>query len=172
MARYTDDDDRNYNSDRTSSGHGDRHPSDPRKSSGDGVNRRDSYYDDRRSSGTAYRSSGNSSRTSSSSYQRSGNGSSRDDRHDDAYRSSGSGTGNRRPDSHKKGSRKAKAQKKRRHIIMFVVEMLVLVVMVIILYGVLKVTKTGKVNINDSDIVINSGVAVPRGTPGESLYPS
>ena len=181
MARYTDDDDRGYTRDRGTSRYDDRRSQGQDRYAGN-TDRRDSYYDDRRSSGSAYRSSGNAGRSSGGnagrSSSRNGSNAYRDDRayYDDrrsssSYRQPTNGSsGARRPDSHKKSSRRAREQKKRKHIIMFVVELMVLVVMVIVLYGVLKVTKSGKVNINDSDIVINSGVATEEKTGAMKGY--
>ncbi|MDE7282083.1 MAG: LCP family protein [Lachnospiraceae bacterium] len=55
-------------------------------------------------------------------------------------------------------SKKEKARKKRRRIVFFTLEILVLIVMVIVLWGVLKVGETGHVEIVETDIVINDQV--------------
>ncbi len=61
--------------------------------------------------------------------------------------------------SGKKGmSARAKAKKKKRRIILFVVEIFVLLIMLVVLYGVLKTEKIGKISINEDDIVINDQV--------------
>lgn len=58
----------------------------------------------------------------------------------------------------KETSRKEQAKKKRKRIVFFTLEILVLVVMVIVLWGVLKTEKTGHVVIPEEDIVINQQV--------------
>lgn len=172
MARYSDDDDRNYNRGRQNSDYGNRRTPDngnTRRSSGSPDR---GYYDDRRNySGSSYRASGSntsSHRSSESDRNRRNDRYYTDKGYDDGYYDDRNGKSrsssyddreSRRSDSRRKGnSKKARAQKKRKHIIMFTVEILVLIVMVIVLYGVLKVTKSGKVNIDDADIVINSQV--------------
>lgn len=60
--------------------------------------------------------------------------------------------------SGKKMSKKAQAKKQRRRIIIFVVEIIVLVVAVFFLYGVMSGTKSGKVVLDDDDIIINDTV--------------
>ena len=57
-----------------------------------------------------------------------------------------------------KVSRREQAKKKRRRAILIVFELIILVLMGIILYGVLKVEKTGKVEIPEEKIVINDTV--------------
>lgn len=61
----------------------------------------------------------------------------------------------RRP-SGKKGAKKAK--KKRRRMVLFIIEIFVLLIMLVVLYGVLKTEKIGKITINEDDIVINEEV--------------
>lgn len=56
-------------------------------------------------------------------------------------------------------SAKAKAKKKKKRIILFVVEIFILLIMLVVLYGVLKTEKIGKITINEDDIVINDEVA-------------
>lgn len=60
--------------------------------------------------------------------------------------------------SGKKMSKKEQARKQRRRIILFVVEIIVLVVAVFFLYGVMSGTKSGKVDLKESDIIINDTV--------------
>lgn len=60
--------------------------------------------------------------------------------------------------SGRKMSKKARAKKKRRRIIIFLLEIVVLAVMLIVLWGVTKVEKVGKVDLNESDIAVNSQV--------------
>lgn len=55
-------------------------------------------------------------------------------------------------------SKKEMARKKRRRIVFFTLEILVLIVMVIVLWGVLKVEETGHVEIVEDNIVINEQV--------------
>lgn len=60
----------------------------------------------------------------------------------------------------KKGTNaRAKAKKKKKRIILFVVEIFILLIMLVVLYGVLKTEKIGKITINEDDIVINDQVA-------------
>lgn len=51
-----------------------------------------------------------------------------------------------------------KAKKKRKRIILFVIEIFVLLIMLVVLYGVLKTEKIGKIKINEEDIIINDQV--------------
>lgn len=60
--------------------------------------------------------------------------------------------------SGKKSSKKAQAKKKRGRIIIFIIEIIVLLIAVFVLFGVLSGTKSGKVNLNEEDIVINETV--------------
>ena len=54
---------------------------------------------------------------------------------------------------------KKRAQKKRRKIMIFAAEIVVLLVALVVLYGVLKGEKVGKVEIKESDIIMNENVA-------------
>ena len=67
-------------------------------------------------------------------------------------------SGNGRKPSGKKMSRKAQAQKKRRRIILFIIEIIILVIAVVVLYGVLSGTKSGKVDLKEESIIINDTV--------------
>lgn len=58
----------------------------------------------------------------------------------------------RKPESVKK------TKKKRGKILLFIVEIFVLLLMVVVLYGVLKTEKVGKVDLKEEDIVINTEV--------------
>ncbi len=60
--------------------------------------------------------------------------------------------------SGKKVSAKAKAKKKRRRILLFLTEIVVLAIMLIILWGVTRTEKVGRLEIQDEDIVLNEGV--------------
>ncbi|MBD5485717.1 MAG: LytR family transcriptional regulator [Lachnospiraceae bacterium] len=78
--------------------------------------------------------------------------------------SSGSGNrnGGKRPTgkkgSGKKSSKKQQAKKQRTRIIIFVIEIIILVVAVFVLYAVMSATTSGKVKIDESDIIINDTV--------------
>ena len=67
-------------------------------------------------------------------------------------------SGNGRKPSGKKMSRKAQAQKKRRRIILFIIEIIILVIAVVVLYGVQSGTKSGKVDLKEESIIINDTV--------------
>ncbi len=77
-------------------------------------------------------------------------------------KSSGKKTGGNkksgRKSSGKKLSKKEQAKRQRRRIIIFVVEIIVLVIAVFFLYGVMSGTKSGKVDLKESDIIINDTV--------------
>lgn len=75
-------------------------------------------------------------------------------------KSSGKGgsSSGRRSSGKKKSSKKAQAKKQRRRIILFVAEIMVLLIAVVVLYGVLKGTETGKMVIEEDDIIINEAV--------------
>ncbi|MCI8353743.1 MAG: LCP family protein [Lachnospiraceae bacterium] len=64
----------------------------------------------------------------------------------------------------KKMAAKNDSKKKRFRIVLFIVEIFVLLLMGVVLYGVLKVEKTGKVEIPKEDIVINEEVKVKEET--------
>lgn len=55
-------------------------------------------------------------------------------------------------------SKKQQAKKQRRRIIIFIVEIIILVVAVVVLYGVMKGTGSGKVELDDEKIIINDTV--------------
>lgn len=55
-------------------------------------------------------------------------------------------------------SAKEKARKKRTKIFLFIIEIFILIIMGVVLYGVLKVEKVGKVDLPKEDIVINPEV--------------
>lgn len=58
----------------------------------------------------------------------------------------------------KKMSARERAKKKRNKILLFIVEIFILLIMVVVLYGVLKGEKVGKVDLNEDEIVINEEV--------------
>lgn len=55
-------------------------------------------------------------------------------------------------------SAKKKSKKKRTKILLFILEIFILLIMVVVLYGVLKVEKVGKVDLPKEEIVINPEV--------------
>lgn len=74
-------------------------------------------------------------------------------------RSSGSGKkSSGKKSSGKSTSKKKQAKKQRRRIIIFIVEIIILVIAVVVLYGVMKGTGGGKVELNDEKIIINDTV--------------
>ena len=64
----------------------------------------------------------------------------------------------RKSSSGKSTGKKQQAKKQRRGIIIFIIEIIILVIAVVVLYGVMKGTGTGKVELNDEDIIINDTV--------------
>ncbi len=55
-------------------------------------------------------------------------------------------------------SRKQRAKKRRRRILLFILEIFILAVLVVVLYGVLKGEKTGRVELKEENIIINETV--------------
>lgn len=106
-------------------------PSGTRKPSGNGT---------KRPAGTT---SGNAKRTASNGQRRA---------------PEGSPASKRRPQNENRISRKELEKKKRRKIILLIAEIVLLIIMAVVLYGVLKVEKTGKVDIPEKAIVINDTV--------------
>ena len=74
-------------------------------------------------------------------------------------KSAGQGSTNKKVNGSPKMSAKQRAKKKRRKIMIFAAEIVVLLVALVVLYGVLKGEKVGKVEIKDSDIIMNQNVA-------------
>lgn len=72
--------------------------------------------------------------------------------------SSSARKGSGKKSSGKKSSKKAQAKKQRRRIIIFIVEIIILLIAVFVLYGVLTTTKSGKVDLDEGDIIINDQV--------------
>ena len=112
----------------------------------------DAYEEDgrpvKKSSGQARKSSGHPHKSSGS--KKSSTGSSK--------KGNSSKGGGSKPKGGKKLSKKEQARKQRRRIILFILEIFVLVIMVVVLYGVLQTEKTGKVELKESDIIINDTV--------------
>lgn len=71
---------------------------------------------------------------------------------------SGSKGSGRKGSGKRPSSKKEQAKKQRRRIIIFVVEIIILVVAVFALYSVMTVSKSGKMQIDDDDIIINEQV--------------
>lgn len=113
---------------------------------------RDAYEEERRpakrTSGKSHKSSGSAKR--SSDRGRNGAGSSK--------KGNSAKNGGRKPQGGKKLSKREQARKKRRRIILFIVEIFLLVIMLVVLYGVMQTEKTGKVELNESAIIINDTV--------------
>lgn len=74
-------------------------------------------------------------------------------------KSAGQGSADRKGSSNPKAGAKKRAQKKRRKIFIFAAEIVVLLVALLVLYGVLQGEKVGKVEIKESDIIMNENVA-------------
>lgn len=70
----------------------------------------------------------------------------------------------------KKMSAREKEKKKRKKILLFIIEIFVLLIMVVILYGVLKGEKVGKVELNDDEIIINEEVKAREETTNMKGY--
>ncbi|MDE7198564.1 MAG: LCP family protein [Lachnospiraceae bacterium] len=70
----------------------------------------------------------------------------------------GGSSSGKRSSGKKKSSKKAQARKQRRRIILFVAEIMILLVAVVVLYGVLAGTGSGKMVIKEKDIIINETV--------------
>ncbi|MDR2888607.1 MAG: hypothetical protein LBV33_02070, partial [Lachnospiraceae bacterium] len=68
------------------------------------------------------------------------------------------GTATNRSGSNNAVSGRKRARRKQNKIILFIFEIFVLVIMVMFLYGALKVEKTGKIVIPEEDIIINETV--------------
>ncbi len=79
-------------------------------------------------------------------------------RYDDEERHSTGKSKGKKKSSSKKVSKKEQAKKKRKRIILFILEIFLLIVMVIALYAVLKGEKTGHVEVNESEIIINDTI--------------
>ena len=60
--------------------------------------------------------------------------------------------------SGKKSSKKAQAKKQRRRIIIFIIEIIILVIAVLVLFSVMSGTKSGKLDLDEADIIINEQV--------------
>ncbi len=63
-----------------------------------------------------------------------------------------------RREARKPAGKKTNGKKKRRRMVLFIIEIFVLLIMLVVLYGVLKTEKIGKITINEEDIVINEEV--------------
>lgn len=137
-----------------------------RRSSGS----RDDRYrnDDRRSSKSSDSNRRRTTERNSDERIRYEDGDSYDDYGRGNKSSKSSGSSNRRPSSDRKPSSSAKGKKnskktkrKKKTIILFVIELIVLLVLIGVAYMLfvrLNVTKVGKVDLNEQDITINSGV--------------
>lgn len=104
---------------------------------------RDDYYEEERK--PVKKKTSSSHKTSGTRYD------------DEERRSTGKSKGKKKSTS-KKVSKKEQAKKKRKRIILFIVEIFLLIVMVIALYAVLKGEKTGHVEVDEGEIIINDTV--------------
>lgn len=78
--------------------------------------------------------------------------------YEEPRRKAKSSSGGKKKKSGKKVSAKVKAKKKRRRILLFLTEIVVLALMLIVLWGVTRTEKVGRLEIEDEDIVLNEGV--------------
>ena len=78
--------------------------------------------------------------------------------------SSSARKGSGKKSSGKKSSKKAQAKKQRRRIIIFIVEIIILIIAVFVLYSVMSGTKSGKLDLNEDDIIINEQVVEAQET--------
>lgn len=126
----------------------------PRRPSGDPRRAQDTRRrEGSAQTGASRRSSGQRSDADRRAVQRRNTGY-REDDYEREYRSQ-----SKRPQSRGKGmSAKARAKKKRKRTILFIVEILVLVIMLVVLYVVMKGTKSTRFDIKEDDIVINDTV--------------
>ncbi|NLL77834.1 MAG: LCP family protein [Clostridiales bacterium] len=70
----------------------------------------------------------------------------------------------------RKMSAKERERKKRKKILLFIVEIFILLIMVVVLYGVLKGEKVGKVDLNEDELVINEEVKAREETTNMKGY--
>ena len=78
--------------------------------------------------------------------------------------SSSARKGSGKKSSGKKSSKKAQAKKQRRRIIIFIIEIIILIIAVFVLYSVMSGTKSGKLDLNEDDIIINEQVVEAQET--------
>ncbi len=106
---------------------------------------RDEAYEEERVAPKKKKSSGSGSKGSGS-------------RPSSGKKPSGKKSSGRKGSGRKVSSKKEQAKKQRRRIIIFVIEIIILVIAVFVLYTVLSGTKSGKLDLNDDEIIINPQV--------------
>lgn len=121
----------------------------------------DYEYEEERVAPKKKKSSGSGSGSKKSSGKKS-SGHSSSGRSSSGHSSGGKGSGKK--SSGKKNSKKAQAKKQRRRIILFVIEIIILVIAVFVLYGVMSGTKSGKLDLDEDDIIINEQVVEAQET--------
>lgn len=104
----------------------------------------DEYYEERPKKKSSSGGKGSSKKSSSSK----GNG----------KKSSGSRENGKKSSGKKSSSKKQQAKKQRRRIIIFIIEIIILLIAVFVLYGIMTATKSGKVDLDEEKIIINSTV--------------
>lgn len=104
----------------------------------------DEYYEERPRKKSSSGSKGSGKKSSGSK----GNG----------KKSSGSKGSGKKSSGKKSSSKKQQAKKQRRRIIIFIIEIIILLVAVFVLYGIMTATKSGKVDLDEEKIIINSTV--------------
>lgn len=109
---------------------------------------RDEAYEEERVAPKKKKSSASGSKGSK------GNGS----RPSSGKKPSGKKSSGKKGSGKKASSRKAQAKKQRRRIIIFIIEIIILVVAVLVLFSVMSGTKSGKLDLDEADIIINEQV--------------
>ena len=118
----------------------------------------DYEYEEERVAPKKKKSSGSGSGSGSRSGKKSGSKKSSGSSSSSARKGSG------KKSSGKKSSKKAQAKKQRRRIIIFIVEIIILIIAVFVLYSVMSGTKSGKLDLNEDDIIINEQVVEAQET--------
>lgn len=121
--------------------------------------REDAYEDEEWEAPKKKKSSGSKSgsgKSGSGSGKSKSGSSKKSSAHSSGHSSSPKGSGKK--SSGKKSSKKAQAKKQRRRIILFIIEIIILVIAVFVLYSVMSGTKSGKVDLDEGDIIINEQV--------------
>lgn len=118
--------------------------------------REDAYEDEEWEAPKKKKSSGSKNGSKSGSGKSKSGSSKKSSAHSSGHSSSPKGSGKK--SSGKKSSKKAQAKKQRRRIILFIIEIIILVIAVFVLYSVMSGTKSGKVDLDEGDIIINEQV--------------
>ena len=120
--------------------------------------REDAYEDEEWEAPKKKKPSGSKSGSKSSSGKSKNGGGKKSSGHASGQKGSG------KKSSGKKSNKKAQAKKQRRRIILFIIEIIILVIAVFVLYSVMSGTKSGKVELNDAEIIINEQVVEAQET--------